>query len=241
MKIQQRSYQAELIDLGPSYYTDQEYEECLYQLGRIGHLLGGNRASLSIFRKLHLNPQSILDVGCGGGFFTMDLAQCFPQAQVLGIDTNSQAIAFAKKRLQDKKPRLTNVSFEIPLTPQLNDSSYQFDVITSTLVCHHLSDYELVEFLKSSYRIAKKAVIINDLHRHSWAYYGFKLISPVLFPNRLIQHDGLLSIQRSFTRKDWVRYLQAADIPLEYCQISWHWAFRWIVAINTSKGFSDDL
>lgn len=96
-----------------------------------------------------------------------------------------------------------------------------------------MNDDQLIEFLKKSYLVAKK-FIINDLHRHWLASLGFALVAKPFFDNRLIFHDGLLSIKRAFKRQDWIHYLKAAGIPLEQCSITWHWAFRWVLCINTS-------
>lgn len=227
-----RLNQLEFIDMGPHYYTQKEYEDCLYQLDRIGRFLGGDQATYWAFNRLDKAPESILDVGCGGGLFTMRLARRYPSAKVVGIDTSPEAISFAKQHLQLLSQPLSNIKFQIPPSPLLDYPVKSFDVVTSTLVCHHLSDDEIISFLKRAYAIAKEAVIINDLHRHLLARIGFAAIAPLLFNNRLIKHDGSLSIQRAFTRRDWLAYLQAAHIPLDRCSITWHWAFRWLVFIH---------
>lgn len=229
MKFSQRSYEPELLDLGSSQYTQKEYEDCLDQLARIGRFLGGNQATFkTLFR--FPKPMSILDVGCGGGQFTLELAKQFSQARVMGIDISSEAIAFAQK--QPGANSLKNLEFNLCHLGQLPFIPNSFDVVTSTLVCHHLNDDQLIEFLKRSYQIAKNLVVINDLHRHWLAYSCFAFIAKLFFPNRLIVHDGLVSIKRAFKKKDWVNYLNAAGIPLEHCSISWHWAFRWVVCID---------
>lgn len=234
MRYHKRSNELELLDLGPSYYSQEDYEDCLHQLGRIGHYLGGNKATVQAFQKLS-KPHSILDVGCGGGQFTIQLAKQFPEAQVVGIDTSSQAIEFAQNRLSETVSK--NVRFEIPSSAELSFPPNSFDVVTTTLVCHHLKDKELIDFLKRSYQVANKAIIINDLHRNWFAYIGFALISRLFFSNRLILNDGLVSIKRAFKKQDWIDYLNAAEIPLENCSITWHWAFRWILYIDkSSKG-----
>ena len=222
-----RSKELELLDLGSDYYSKEEYEHCLHQLDRIGHYLGGNRATLKIIKKVS-KPETVLEVGCGGGQFTLQLGNIFHEAQITGIDISREAIDIAQKSLSQTS--LKNVSFNM-CSNQLEYPSNSFDVITTTLVCHHMSDEQIVEFLKNAYRIARKSIIINDLHRHWLAYAGFFVIAKLFFPNRLIFNDGLLSIRRSFKRKDWIQYLTAAGIPLENCSITWHWAFRWIVHV----------
>ncbi|HEV8051573.1 MAG TPA: methyltransferase domain-containing protein [Parachlamydiaceae bacterium] len=226
-----RSYEHELLDLGPAYYSQEEYDHCLVQLARIGRYLGGNSATLDTLNKFP-GITSIIDIGCGGGQFAIQLGQEFPDAAIMGIDISSQAIEFSKTRLSETNVK--NVQFKHS-TDLRTIGSNSFDIVTSTLVCHHLNDEQLIDFLKQSYRISKQAVVINDLHRHWLAYYGFALIATLFFPNRLIYHDGLLSIKRAFSKQEWMDYLKAADIPWEKCSLTWHWAFRWILRIDSSS------
>ncbi len=232
--ISNRSHQPEWIDLGPSHYTALEYRDCLYQLDRIGRFLGGDQATFWALNRRKTPPASILDIGCGGGLFTMRLAARYPEANIVGIDISQEAIAFAQEHLKRSQPPLPNVQFFVPLTPQLDDISQQFDVVMATLVCHHLSDEDLISFLKQTCRIANQTVILNDLHRNLFATLGYSMVVPFFFNNRLIWHDGLLSIRRAFTRQDWWSYLEAAGIDKRFCTVTWHWAFRWIVNIDTS-------
>lgn len=230
--LSKRSHEPELIDLGTSYYTAAEYRDCLYHLDRIGRFLGGNRATFKALNKLKFIPQSILDVGCGSGQFTIRLAEHYPEAKIEGIDISDEAIEIARENLKKVQNTLPHVQF---FSSYLHEIPTQFDVVTATLVAHHLSDEELISFLKQACQTAKRAVILNDLHRHFLASLSFNLITPLLFPNRLIKHDGSLSIKRAFTRQDWWRYLEAAGINKKACSITWHWAFRWIVMIDTSR------
>lgn len=229
-----RIYTPEWLDLGPTHYTEEEYQDCLIQLDRIGRFLGGYRATFWAFNQLPKIPTSILDVGCGGGQLAIRLAERYPQAFIKGIDLSEPAINFAKKALQ-QKPHLKTVEFSVPPTPKLSEPPKSFDVVTTSLVCHHLSDDEIVDFLKRSLSVAKEAVIINDLHRHSLASCTFSAIAPICFPNRLVLHDGPLSIKRAFKRADWVEFLQAAQIPQQAWSLTWHWAFRWILILYPGR------
>lgn len=227
MSFLKRSSQLEWIDQGSAFYTLEEYEDCLTKLGIIGKCLGGDSASMRAFKKIQ--PLSILDVGCGGGHFSGLLARYFSHASVLGIDISRPAIDYAKKKYLHP-----NLSFECPASVELNYLPNSFDVVTATLVCHHMKDLEIIKFLKDAYIIANKKVIINDLHRSRLAYSGFWITTP-FFNNRLITHDGLLSIKRSFKRGEWIKYLEAAEIPLKNCLITWNWAFRWVIEIDATK------
>lgn len=223
-----RSDQLEIIDLGPDFYSKEEYFDCLHQLDRIGRWLGGDRATLGAFS--NMQPHSILDVGCGGGTFAIRLAKRFPSARVTGIDLNPFAIEFANSYLAAMKKAPENIQFEIK---ELDEPPKSYDVVTCTLVCHHLKSHELIRFLADAGRIARKKVIINDLHRHPLALFLFKLISPICFPNRLVRHDGPLSVRRALTRQEWVDYLKRAGI--KRYTIRRRFAFRWIIEIDCEE------
>lgn len=225
--MQKRSEEKEWIDLGFEYYTLDEYHDCLKQLGQVGKLLGGNKACLSAFNSLKENPKSILDVGCGGGSFTRILAKKYLKAQITGIDFSKSAIEYAKSQ---KNP--SNIKFEVPETLELNAEPKSFDVVTATLVCHHMNDAQLIEFLKRAKKVAKKAIILNDLHRHSLAYFSYYFLNSLLFHNRLIHHDGLISIKRSFIKSDWISYLEKAGFTPDQYTIKWKFPFRWIITIK---------
>lgn len=209
-----RSEALELIDLGPPHYSAEEYKRCLDNLNRVGHYLGGDRASYKALNALDFMPESILDVGCGGGGFTKKLSDKYPR--VKGIDTSLEAISHARATYPE-------IDFARMRLEDMPDNSY--DVVIATLVCHHLSQAELPAFLKQCARVAKKAVIINDLHRHFWAWASFSLIAPLLFRDRLITYDGRLSIKRAFKRKELEAYGGT---------VSWHWPFRWIMVLRPS-------
>ena len=226
--MKKRSYEKELIDLGDDFYTKEEYEDCLKQLGRVGKWLLGNRAALYAFNQLDKSPKSILDVGCGGGNFTRLLALKYSTATVTGIDFSEKAICYANKQLS--KIPIENLKFEVPNTLELEKPSKSVDLITATLVCHHMNDDELIDFLKRAKEVATQKIIINDLHRHPLAYLSYLLIAPLAFQNRLITHDGLLSVKRSFIKKEWVSYLKKAGI--ENYTIKWKFPFRWIITIT---------
>lgn len=224
--LNKRSEEKEWIDLGENYYTEQEYIHCLKQLNRIGRYLGGNRAGLKAFYTLKSPPKSILDIGCGGGGFTKKLARTFPTARVLGIDSNPKAIAFAKASAQ-----LPNLAFACQSSDDMPLNT-RYDIVTATLLCHHFDEIELTHFVQQAIALATEAVIINDLHRHPIPYCFFALASPIFFPNRLIAHDGLISIKKGFTKKEWENTLDQCHIDPKNRNIQWHFPFRHTVILQ---------
>ncbi len=213
-----RSMELEILDTGE--YTKEEYFDCLKRLGEVGRILGGDRASLKTLRRVAPDASSILDVGCGGGDFLARLRD--RGLHLKGIDLNPLAIEYARQ--QHPGIDFTHEALEdIP--------SNSVDVVISTLVCHHLTDKQLTRFISECRRVARRKVILNDLHRHPIASFLYRLIAPPLFRNRLITHDGALSIERAFTRADWIRLLG----PLSHT-LRWHFPFRWVVVLEADDG-----
>ena len=225
----ERSLELEIMDLGPNHYTTDEYTLCLSLLGRINRWLGGFAATKKAFKRLRGIPSSILEVGCGGGYLCEKMTRWFPHASITGIDINSAAVLEARKLFNGQK---NNVCIEEQDDKSLKYADNQFDVVTTMLVCHHMDDQECIHFLKESYRICSKAVIINDIHRHFLTYVIFSLMAPLAFPNRLIWHDGRLSIKRSFRKKDWINILERAGFHKSQYELRWNWAFRWTLTIK---------
>lgn len=221
-----RSYEQEILDLGPSHYTKKEYHHCLKMLARINRLLGGFRASKKAFQKLSPPPKTILDVGCGGGDHCQRLHNWFPEANVLGIDIAAEAIDYAKRFSTDR------LTFAVQKEKSLPYETGSFDVVTAMLVCHHMTDEEFISFIKECYRISNRAVILNDLQRHSLAYLSFSALVPFIFRNRLIWNDGRLSIKRAFRKYDWIRLMETAGFKRDQYELKWHWAFRWSVILH---------
>ena len=228
----ERSSKKEFIDSIPPNYTYDEYNVCIDQLGLIGKWLGGDIATLYALRELNFYPKSILDVGCGGGHLTRKIALAYKNTDVEGIEINPWAIDYALNRLHSQN--IPNLRFNHRRNKTLSEPENSVDIVLCSLVCHHMTDDEIVTFLKQAASSAQSAIVINDLHRHRFASILFAIIAPVFFRNRLIVHDGLLSIKRSFIYRDWEFYLSQAGFSPEQWTIYWRWAFRWIITIRLS-------
>jgi 2-polyprenyl-3-methyl-5-hydroxy-6-metoxy-1,4-benzoquinol methylase len=228
-----RSKELELLDLGPEHYTEDEYRDCLFKLDQVGRWLGGDNASWRTLRKqVSSQVKSILDVGCGGGFFTSKLSKAYPDAEVLGIDICKEAILFAQKEHSTSGTRL---SYQHQKEKSLGTLKPSFDLIVATLICHHMSDKEFISFIKECLSISSGGILINDLHRHPIASAFYRIFSPLLFRNRLISYDGAISIRRSFIREDLERLLSGAGLCKSDYELRWHFPFRWTVWIPCKK------
>ena len=92
-----------------------------------------------LFKKAEIeNAQVILDMGCGGGDITGELARINPNAIIQGYDRDQSIIEIANQR-EDKLP---NTEFKI-LDITQNEIGYnQYDIIVSRFLLSHLTSPE---------------------------------------------------------------------------------------------------
>lgn len=86
----------------------------------------------------HLAPgTSLLDVGCGPGNITVDLADRVAPGRVVGIDAAADAVAMASEAYATSHP---GVSFEVADVYALPYDDGTFDVVHAHQVLQHLAD-----------------------------------------------------------------------------------------------------
>ncbi|KAI0542627.1 methyltransferase type 11 [Xylaria digitata] len=78
----------------------------------------------------------ILDVGCGPGTITLDLAAYVPEGSVTGVDASSSAIEAASELC--KQRGTTNVSFSVGDINKLPFEDNSFDIVHAHQVLGHL-------------------------------------------------------------------------------------------------------
>jgi len=88
---------------------------------------------------LHLRAdEHVLDVGCGDGKITADLARALPRGSAAGIDFSPQMIRFARKRFpRNKNP---NLDFHVMDARRIRFAQ-QFDVLFSNAALHWVEDH----------------------------------------------------------------------------------------------------
>jgi SAM-dependent methyltransferase len=99
---------------------------------------------------------SLLDVGCGEGWITRDLARLVAPGRVIGIDASAEVIERA--RAGGDIPG--NLSFEAADLYNLGYPDGSFDVVHIHQVLHHLSDP--VGALRSLAQVARPGGLISD-------------------------------------------------------------------------------
>ena len=173
-------------------------------------------------------PVSILDVGSGNGDMLRRIGiwaqRQGVEVELTGVDLNP----WSKKSAEQATPQKAPIHFETANVFDL-DPARRFDYIICSLFAHHLTDAEIVRFLRWMDQQAEHGWFINDLHRHPLPYFFIKYAARFLCNNPSVRHDGLISIARAFTAADWRRRLDEAGIPAAQTSINWYFPFRYCV------------
>lgn len=215
---------------------DTRLTRALRDLRHTNRLLGAYTATDAIldplFRRHH--QLRILDVGCGLGDYLVHLVRradrfgC--ELTVIGVDANPVTVGHARAHLDTQlSPSLRpRVRVEIADAQDLSYPDGAVDVVHAALFLHHFHGPEAVQLLAELQRVARRGLLVNDLHRHPLAYAGIWLLSRMLRMAPMVQHDGPLSVQRGFRRDELIRLARRAQLPSP--SIRWHWAFRWTLS-----------
>lgn len=138
--------------------------------------------------------EDILDLGCGDGKVTAEIAQLVVDGSVVGIDNSTQMIGLAKARYPQEKH--LNLSFQVM---DASDLAFEecFDVVFSNAALHWVRDHKpVIEGLYKSLRVGGKILlrmggkgdaqgilsVMDDLKASSkWAQYFTKFEFPFCF------------------------------------------------------------
>lgn len=117
----------------------------------------------------HLRPGlTLLDIGCGAGTITADLAALVSPGKVSAVDTSQSVLSEAKSVAGDRG--LRNVDFTVADAHNLRFADNSFDIVHAHQVLQHLSDP--VRALKEMRRVCKPGGLVAardaDYSAMSW-------------------------------------------------------------------------
>jgi 2-polyprenyl-3-methyl-5-hydroxy-6-metoxy-1,4-benzoquinol methylase len=227
VNFRHRSYESELLDRPDIPFED--IRRNMQELNFINTWLGGHDITLAGLQTLVHPPKplTICEIGCGGGDNLAAIGRWCQKNNIpvsfIGVDINPFCIEVAAKRLPQGTKLITS-DYKEALFDQPPD------IIFSSLFCHHFTDREMVKQLQWMQAHARLGFFINDLHRHSAAYYSIKVLTKLFSKSYLVKHDAPLSVARGFTKKEWIQLFNLAGIS--NFSIQWKWAFRWLVVVK---------
>lgn len=192
-----------------------ELRACLRDLARVNRWTLGYRPLLHWLDRL-IPPHAassihILDVGCGYGDSLRRIESWararHARVQLTGLDHSRDTIDIAAEATPRSSIIQWVASDAFTWKPQK-----PVHIILSSLFTHHLSNADVVRFVRWMELHAMTAWFVNDLSRNPTPYYLFRAFSKLMGFHPYVQHDGPVSIARAFVPEDWKRICAAAGL-----------------------------
>lgn len=238
--FQIRTNQDELMD--DFSIQDERLTDALEQLRPINQLLGGYATTMEILAPFlrshthHDRPIRILDVGTGIGDFPEYIVRWAAaqspaiNVEVVAIDANPVTVDYARQTLAKRLPPELQgkIKVEVADALALPYSDNQFDVAIAAMFLHHFAHDNAVKIVRSMQRVSQQGILINDLHRHPFAYYGIYALTRLLPAAPMVRNDAPLSVLRGFKLPELKNIAEAAALPK--FSLRWRYAFRWVLS-----------
>lgn len=198
-----QSRAAELMD-DPAI-AEAEHLHALSALARINAVsrtaarLAEGTGELLVAADPTTGPRTVVDVACGGGDVTIDLARRLRRVagdgvRVVGIDVSPRAVARSRKAADR-----AGVTAAFEAGDVLAEGCPPCDVAVSSLFLHHLDDDAACGLLRSMAGAARLGIVVSDLVR-SRIGLGLALVGTTLLStSRVARVDGPLSVKAART------------------------------------------
>lgn len=210
MTLAVRAQAEELMDADD--LDAETYALVMRDLAKVNVVTMARRATLAFLDRIGTGPRplKLLDVGFGDGDMLRRIArwaeQRGVQVELVGVDLNPRSELAARAHTSPGVPIRW-------ITGDYSDLAGQgWDVVLSSLVAHHMTHEQLVAFLRFMEAEARVGWLVNDLHRHRFAYFGFPILARLAGWHRIVRLDGTLSIARSYRPAEWPPLLAEAGV-----------------------------
>lgn len=209
-----------------------EFAACIEDLARVNTVTLARPPTLAFIDRAVRGTAketmvTIVDVGFGAGDMLRAVARRLPgsgrTARLIGYDINPRSAPVAQRLT----PAQLGIEFRTGNAFAIGEEE-TVDLVISSLVTHHMTDAEIVRFLRWMESRSRLGWFVNDLHRHWFPFHGFRLLAAVMRWHPFVRHDGPLSIARSFRREDWQALLEQAGLA-DKARIRWRFPFRYCV------------
>lgn len=173
-----------------------EREASLRDLCRMNRWFGGVATTRSMIARVSASTGqrhfSLLDVAAGYGEVPRAAgAQLVKKGIILDI-TDVDRLG---SNLRPGHGAVVADALALPFRPE------SFDLVSSSLFAHHLDPSQLATFVDEALRVARTAVLINDLIRHplhlALVYAGFPLMR-----SYVSRFDGVASVRRAYVPEE---------------------------------------
>jgi SAM-dependent methyltransferase len=188
------------------------FTEVLHDLAQVNTITLARRPTLAFLDRAIRSQKTfrLLDVGFGDGDMLRAIARWAERrgiaARLVGVDLNPRSVLAASEATPESVP------IEYRAGDYAECAGEGWDCVISSLVAHHMSREQLVAFLRFMDRESARGWLVNDLHRHRFAYSGWPLLAGLMRWHPIVRHDGHLSIARSYRPAEWPPLLAEAGV-----------------------------
>ena len=230
-----RSAEPEMMDLPGQ--PRQLLTEDLRNLRLINRYLGCHRNVLRGLARLvqtnKLQTFSLLDVGTGSADIPEVVVRWarrnHVRARIAALERDRVSVEEAAQQTR-KLPEITVIRGD-GMSPPFGAAS--FDFVLASQLLHHFSDAQIIAALRTWARLARRAIIVNDLVRHPLAYQGIRLVTRAFTRNEMTRTDGPRSVERACTISEWRELFRRANIGK--FSVQWALPFRVLGVISISR------
>ena len=136
-------------------------------LGRFND--GGGQALAQWLKEEHpdFKPRRILDIGCTIGHNIVPVAQAFPDAEVIAVDTAAPMLRYGHARA--KSLGVENITFRQANGEQLDYPDGHFDIISTSMFWHETSATSMPKMLKEIHRMLAPGGLSANLEQPQYA------------------------------------------------------------------------
>jgi SAM-dependent methyltransferase len=178
-------------------------------------------------------PLCVLDVATGAGDLPIRLWQRAQRAGLAmnftGVDASNVAVERAQRAADLARARIQFSLLDALCEPLPSG----FDVITTSLFLHHLTETDAVTLLHKMGQAAGQMVLVNDLVRSRFGYVVAWFGTRVLTRSPVVHVDGPRSVEAAFTIRE-ARTL-AERAGLADAGVSWRWPWRYLLSWQPSS------
>ncbi len=213
----QRQVRAELLDddLG----TPADLADSLRDLNHVNDWFGGTRATTHLLRRVAdksgATELSLLEIGAGLGHVPLSAKERLAQGGLTFRVTLLDRLWTHLPR--NGVPAVSGDAMQLPF----RDGA--FDVVSCSLLAHHFAPDVLPDLCGEALRVARRAVLVNDLIRSRLHLVLAHVVLPI-FRNHITRHDGIASVRAAYTVAEMKSLLRQA--PARDIEFSRHFLFR---------------